>query len=421
MELSTILPAELAAIADPSARGAAPLLTSADSGGNAPPAALPFALCLELLTEPSLSGEAWPADGKDLPLAPTEGAVPTLEPTVFLLSLPTVPTDAPLAAMPLLAAATESGEPLPSAVLPLSETQPAATLVSSTTAQEQSVVSATPAAPTLSLELESAAAAADTAGELAAPRGGEVPAKPPGERTWLEAFMANDARTRAPQPAPAMAAAAATTSMPISPAAELKPRAAEIPPAPTSALRSLDEFRLTAPVSTATDTPSFGQGDWLPQAGASAGATNAAATPVPSTSVDVRTPSWQEAFASRVQWLVETQAGEARIKLNPPELGAVDVKISLVDDKTYVQLTTATAAARDELAQSLPRLRELLTLSGLEVGGASVHNGRDQHPTGDGYRTAADESRSLQAFFEGGDEAEIFLPRRSLGRIDVFA
>ena len=211
-------------------------------------------------------------------------------------------------------------------------------------------------------------------------------------------------RSRPAEPRTSAPAAAATTSVPISPAAQLKPRAAEIPPAPTSGSRSLDEFRLTAPVSTVAETPSFGQGDWLPQAGASAGATSAAATPaasLPSTPVDVRTPSWQEAFASRVQWLVETQAGEARIKLNPPELGAVDVKISLVDDKTYVQLTTATAAARDELAQSLPRLRELLTVSGLEVGGASVHNGHDQHPTGDGYGTAAAESRSVAGIFRG--------------------
>ena len=93
--------------------------------------------------------------------------------------------------------------------------------------------------------------------------------------------------------------------------------------------------------------------------------------------MDLRSPNWQEAFASRVQVLAGSNAGEARITLNPPELGAVDIKISLVDDKTYVQLTTATAAARDELSQSLPRLRELFAASGLELGGASVHDGRD--------------------------------------------
>ncbi len=107
---------------------------------------------------------------------------------------------------------------------------------------------------------------------------------------------------------------------------------------------------------------SASRADWLPPAAGHGVATStAAAASLPGAPVDLRSPNWHEAFASRVQWLVDTQVGEAHIKLNPPELGAVDVKISLVDDKTYVQLTTATAAARDELANSLPRLRELFT------------------------------------------------------------
>ena len=147
-----------------------------------------------------------------------------------------------------------------------------------------------------------------------------------------------------------------------------------------SAVRRVELPKVLASAVTAAESSSASPADWLPPAAAHGTATSAVAAPtaaVPGAPVDLRSPNWQEAFANRVQVLVDTQVGEARIKLNPPELGAVDVKISLVDDKTYVQLTTATAAARDELAQSLPRLRELFTASGLELGGASVHNGRD--------------------------------------------
>ena len=174
----------------------------------------------------------------------------------------------------------------------------------------------------------------------------------------------------------------------------------------------------------AGDTASAGQADWWAPAAGHGSATTAAALPPPASAgapVDLRSPNWQEAFANRVQWLVDTQVGEARIKLNPPELGAVDVTISLVDDKTYVQLTTATAAARDELSQSLPRLRELFTGSGLELGGASVHNGRDGHASGDGRGAGAAEPRWFAGFAEHGDELAAGPLRRSLGRIDVFA
>ena len=126
--------------------------------------------------------------------------------------------------------------------------------------------------------------------------------------------------------------------------------AAELP----IAVRRLDLPKLATSAIMAGDTASVGQADWwAPAAGTT---TTAAAMPppaLPGAPVDLRSPNWQEAFANRVQWLVDTQVGEARIKLNPPELGAVDVKISLVDDKTYVQLTTATAAARDELVAEL--------------------------------------------------------------------
>jgi flagellar hook-length control protein FliK len=84
-------------------------------------------------------------------------------------------------------------------------------------------------------------------------------------------------------------------------------------------------------------------------------------------------------------------------------------------------LTTATAAARDELAQSLPRLRELFTASGLELGGASVHNGRDQRQAGDGYGAASAEPRAGSTFPDRGDDLAPVLSRRSPGRIDVFA
>ena len=106
---------------------------------------------------------------------------------------------------------------------------------------------------------------------------------------------------------------------------------------------------------------------------AAAPAADASALAGHGAAIDTRADHWHEALASRVQVLVDQNVGEAHIKLNPPELGAVDIKISLVDDKTFVQLTAGNSAARDELTQSLPRLRELLSASGLSFGGASVH------------------------------------------------
>jgi flagellar hook-length control protein FliK len=170
-----------------------------------------------------------------------------------------------------------------------------------------------------------------------------------------------------------------------------------------------------------TETLGISRPEGLPAAHGSATSTAPAAAAL-STPVDVRTPGWHEAFANRVQWLVDSDVNEARIRLHPAELGAVDVEISLIDDKTYVQLTTATASARDELSQSLPRLRELFASSGLELGGASVRDGRDsQQPFGRGDGPAAPSPRYFAPFAELAGETPAALLSRPLGRIDVFA
>jgi flagellar hook-length control protein FliK len=139
--------------------------------------------------------------------------------------------------------------------------------------------------------------------------------------------------------------------------------------------------------------------------------------------IDTRADNWHEALASRVQVLVDQHVGEAHIKLNPPELGAVDIKISLVDDKTFVQLTAGTSAARDELTQSLPRLRELLSAGGLSLGGASVHGGSGGQG-GDGPASAPRVVVPAYAPFAAADDDElapVWAAARARGRIDLFA
>jgi hypothetical protein len=163
---------------------------------------------------------------------------------------------------------------------------------------------------------------------------------------------------------------------------------------------------------TSSSTPA------MQQPGAFA-APDAMAAQNPPAAVDLGAPRWNEALANRIHFMIDHDVGEARIKLNPPELGALDVKIAMHDDKTYVQLAAASAAARDELTQNLPRLRELLAMSGLNLGGATVSDG------GHGREPKAPDApfaRTLPAS-DLGAESSPALPRvaRSTARIDLYA
>jgi flagellar hook-length control protein FliK len=137
--------------------------------------------------------------------------------------------------------------------------------------------------------------------------------------------------------------------------------------------------------------------------------------------IDTNAARWHDALATRIQWLVDHDIGEAKIKLNPPELGALDVKIALQDDKTYVQMTAHSASARDELAQGLPRLRELLSAGGLELGGATVSNGSDNRAS---YGSAAPQPIArVTQFAAAADVPDAPSVRRgaSAAVIDTFA
>ena len=80
-------------------------------------------------------------------------------------------------------------------------------------------------------------------------------------------------------------------------------------------------------------------------------------------------------IAGRIRWLADQQVGEARIRLNPPELGALDIRLSVIDDETFVQISTQGAATRELLEGSIPRLRVLLGAGGLSLGSANIDSG----------------------------------------------
>lgn len=94
--------------------------------------------------------------------------------------------------------------------------------------------------------------------------------------------------------------------------------------------------------------------------------------------VMVRAPSDAEfagEFASKVKVLVRDGVREARIQLHPAELGRLQVTVSTDGDQARVSFVAETAAARDTIEQSLPRLREMLEQNGLQLAQSDVDHG----------------------------------------------
>ena len=120
------------------------------------------------------------------------------------------------------------------------------------------------------------------------------------------------------------------------------------------------------------------------------------------------------ALAGRVHWMIDNAVGEARLRLNPPELGALDIKISMVDDKAYVQLAATQMGATELLEAALPRLRELLNVGGLELAGATVSHE-------DTERSAPESPAQDSTDAESEEALEPTPARRASGEIDLYA
>ncbi|GAB6049502.1 hypothetical protein JCM16106_03460 [Hydrogenophilus islandicus] len=83
---------------------------------------------------------------------------------------------------------------------------------------------------------------------------------------------------------------------------------------------------------------------------------------------------WATETAERIVWHAGQAVHKVELQLNPPNLGKLEVTLQLHQDQLTAHFVTASQAARDALDQALPRLRELLQQSGIQLGQSSVAN-----------------------------------------------
>jgi hypothetical protein len=136
--------------------------------------------------------------------------------------------------------------------------------------------------------------------------------------------------------------------------------------------------------------------------------------------------AWPAAISDRVMWMVQGEQQVAKLKLNPPNLGPIEVRLTLNQDQASIVFAAHHAAVRDALEAAMPRLRELLEQQSLQLVQADVHDPGGQR---DG---AADTTRHPHPSFgdrTAGDGAEdgvgsplpLAAASHGTGLIDLFA
>jgi len=101
-------------------------------------------------------------------------------------------------------------------------------------------------------------------------------------------------------------------------------------------------------------------------------ATQAAATQTQMAPLNLGQNAWEANLGSRLQMLVGQNVQTAEIRLDPPELGALDIKIKVTNDIATVNINSPHSQVREALETAVPRLREMFAESGVSLGDVNV-------------------------------------------------
>jgi flagellar hook-length control protein FliK len=83
-------------------------------------------------------------------------------------------------------------------------------------------------------------------------------------------------------------------------------------------------------------------------------------------------PEGHVQLAEKVRWMVNAKQLVADIRLDPAELGSMQVKVAVNGDSASVSFVVQSHHARDAVENAAPKLRELLADKGIELGQSSV-------------------------------------------------
>lgn len=147
---------------------------------------------------------------------------------------------------------------------------------------------------------------------------------------------------------------------------------------------------------------------------------------LPTTLLDTpfRQAGWDQALSERVLWVANQKFQGAEIKLNPPQLGPIEVRVQLQHEQAHISFTAQHASVRDALEAALPRLREMFNANGFNLVDVNV----SQHSFAEQQRQAQAGVRTPAG--RGDDDADAGvvvqteLPRTASaarGGIDLFA
>jgi flagellar hook-length control protein FliK len=162
--------------------------------------------------------------------------------------------------------------------------------------------------------------------------------------------------------------------------------------------------KLVIPRSFGTDgsvTPSTALGTaisglaQLPNAQAS----GAMSTPPPITAA-MGGEAWSQAMGERIMWMAGKGVQAASIRINPPHLGPIQVQLSVQNDQANVQMLVQHGVVKEALEAAMPRLREMLNESNLQLVNVDVNHRENPGQSSSTAMFSQDQREQMEQFLQ---------------------
>jgi len=122
----------------------------------------------------------------------------------------------------------------------------------------------------------------------------------------------------------------------------------------------------------------------------------------------VGTSRWGQDFSQRIQWVVNQSMSGAQIRLNPQNMGPVEVRVQMQNDQIALSFTAQHGATREAIEAALPRLREMFSEQNINMADVDI----SEH--------SFSEQRERQATGEGSEEFSLFSENDGEAQDDLF-
>ena len=83
-------------------------------------------------------------------------------------------------------------------------------------------------------------------------------------------------------------------------------------------------------------------------------------------------PQGQQQLAEKIRWMVNGRQSMAEIRLDPPEMGSMQIRLNVSGDSASVSFVVQSQHAKEMLADAMPRLRDMFSEQGIDLGESFV-------------------------------------------------